>query len=179
VSTPKNKGFSEKRMSEEKTITMKISRSKVFVSENGLATITCPYCNITRQTPVGHYCGKKHQIKAQCTCGESFLLQLEFRKNYRKPTKLEGTYRIVSKGAGGGFATVHDISRNGIGFTVTNPHNIEVGQKVELSFSLDNRKATRLLKEVIIRSVKGDQIGCEFLGSQAFEKDLGFYLQAG
>lgn len=166
-------------MTEEKILTKNISRSKVFVSEHGLATITCPHCKITKQTPVGHYCGKKHQIKAQCSCGESFLLQLEFRKNYRKPTKLEGTYRIVSKGFGGGGATINDISRNGIGFTVTNPHNIEVGQKILLDFSLDNRKKTILSKEAIIRSVKNDQIGCEILGNQAFEKDLGFYLQAG
>lgn len=166
-------------MSADKIISMNVLTTKAFVPDNGLAVITCPHCKKTRQTPVAHYCGKKHQIKARCSCGESFLLQLEFRKNYRKPAKLTGTYRIVSKGAGGGSVTIQDISRNGVGFTVDTPHNIVAGQKIMLEFSLDNKKKTHLAKEAIIRSVKDDQIGCEFIDSKAFEKDLGFYLQAG
>ena len=56
-------------------------------------------------------------------------------------------------------------------------HNLKIGQKALIDFVLDNNKSTRLSKEVEIRSVTDNYIGCQFVSHQVFEKDLGFYLQ--
>ncbi len=150
---------------------------KIYVSDDGRATITCPQCGLTRQARVDHYCGKKHTLKVNCGCGLSFVVQLEFRRMYRKKTDLKGTYRVISSGGGGGQAAINDLSRNGLGFTVSGIHSLRIGQRALVDFTLDNRKQSRLQKEVIVRSVDRNRIGCEFAHQQAFEKDLGFYLQ--
>ena len=148
---------------------------KVFVSNN-TATISCPMCGRTKRLTVARYCGRKHTIKVRCNCDTSFLAYLEFRRHYRKPTELQGFYRITSEGGGGGSASIHNVSRGGLGFTVSGKHNIRIGQKALIDFVLDNHKSTRLSKEVEIRAVNDNYIGCEFISHQPFEKDLGFYL---
>jgi len=159
-------------ISEKRTI----RSEKVFVSK-GTATITCPHCSKTKRLAVDRYSGRKHTIKVRCNCDTTFLAHLEFRKHYRKPTDLRGLYRITSEGGGGGSVSIHNVSRGGIGFTVSGKHNIQIGQKALIDFVLDNTKSTRLTKEVEIRSVSNNYIGCQFISQQPFEKDLGFYLQ--
>ena len=152
-----------------------IRSEKVFVSK-GTATLSCPDCARSKRIPVDRYIGKKHTIKVKCRCDTSFVAHLEFRKHYRKPTELQGLYRIISEGAGGGSAVIHNISKAGLGFTVSGVHNIQIGQKALIDFVLDNTKSTRLSKEVEIRTVNKNHIGCQFIPHQPFEKDLGFYL---
>ncbi len=148
---------------------------KTFVSENGLAAITCPNCGITKQVPVADYRGSKQKLKVRCRCQQTFTVQLEFRQFHRKHTELSGIYEILSD-SGGGRAAIKDLSKNGIGFMVSGVHNVRVGQHLSINFSLDDQKQTPLQKQAVVRSVKKNRIGCEFKKDQAFEKDLGFYL---
>ena len=150
---------------------------KTFVSENGFAAITCPNCGLTKQIPVADYCGSKNVIKVRCRCQETFSTELEFRQQFRKPTNLSGKYDIVTD-AGGGRATIKDLSKNGIGFMVSGIHNVRVGHKILIDFTLDDQKQTPLRKRAVVRSVCNNRIGCEFRKDQAFEKDLGFYLRS-
>lgn len=150
---------------------------RIFVGENGFATITCPHCGITRKVPVTDYCGTKNVIKVRCFCTKVFTIELEFRQHHRKKTDLPGTYNII-KERGGGRATILDLSKNGIGFMVSEVHNVRVGHKILIDFSLDDRKQTPLSKRGVVRSVNENRIGCEFNKDQAFEKDLGFYLRS-
>ena len=151
---------------------------KAFVSDDGVAIIRCPYCSVARKVSVEKFRGKKHTVKLRCSCQKSFVTQLDFRKNYRKMTDLQGTYRITSSvAAGGGPMKVTNLSMSGIGFSVSGVHNIKVGQTAHVDFVLDNRKSTRINKEVVIKTVNANHIGCEFVSHQAFEKDFGFYLQ--
>jgi hypothetical protein len=152
------------------------SKNRAFVSDNGLATITCPNCGLTKQVPVANYCGKRQTVKVRCRCKESFSTQLDFRQSHRKRADLSGIYQILND-RGGGIASIRDISKDGIGFTVSGTHNVKVGQKIQLVFSLDDRKQTPLQKQAVVRSVHKNRIGCEFSRMQAFEKDLGFYLR--
>ena len=148
---------------------------KVFVSEDDMATITCPACGLTRQVSVASYCGKKSRIKVRCKCERKFTVDLEFRQHHRKETDLDGFYDIEAD-TGGGNAKVKDISLSGIGFTVTGVHNVKIGQKIQIEFVLDDTKQTTLKKTAVVKSVNDNRIGCEFHKEQAFEKDLGFYL---
>lgn len=69
-----------------------------------------------------------------------------------------------------------NLSLSGARFEVKGLHDLKVGQKGSLVFTLDNRKETILYKQVVIKTVKDNLIGCEFVEDQAYRKELGFYL---
>lgn len=148
---------------------------KVFVTEDDMATLTCPGCGLTREVSVADCRGKRNSISVRCRCGRKFKVALDFRKQHRKQTDLTGVYDIQAE-RGGGRAEVKDVSLSGIGFTVSGVHNVRVGQQIQIEFVLDDTKQTKLQKTAVVKSVSGDRIGCEFKKDKAFEKDLGFYL---
>ncbi len=150
---------------------------KAFVKANDFTTIRCPHCNTVKTAPVGDYRYKHHTLKVRCICSETFVVALDFRKNYRKKTDLSGHYAQNAPAHGGGPIHISNISKTGVGFSVSGIHTLEIGQKARLDFILDNRKQTQLNKQVTIRSVSGNYIGCEFIDHRTFDKDLGFYLR--
>ena len=151
---------------------------KTFVRNNNTATVICPACNRAKNISAEPYRNKKHDIRVRCVCGEFFTLRLDFRRHYRKLTSLAGTYSIITPNKpGGGVMHIRNISRGGIGFTVSGRHNMGEGLRVRLAFQLNDRNQTKLRKEAIIRSVKGNYIGCQFPPNDPIEKALGFYLQ--
>jgi len=151
---------------------------KTFVRNNNTATVICPACNRAKHISAEPYRHKKHAIRVRCACGEVFTLRLDFRRHYRKLTNLPGTYAIITPDTpGGGLIHIRNISRSGIGFTVSGRHNLKKGLRIILTFKLNDRKQTNLRKEAIVRSVKGNYIGCEFPPNDPVEKALGFYLQ--
>lgn len=155
--------------------------AKSFVTRESTATITCPKCNKSRNIEASKYRNRKHTIKVRCSCRYQFAVLLDYRKSYRKETNLEGTYIMVPPAVGKGRLNVLNISRNGIGFTVgfsvSGSHPLVPGQKVRVTFQLDNKKQTDIEKVVTIKNVQGHYIGGEFDDTKAFEKDLGFYLR--
>lgn len=150
--------------------------NKSFVRDDSQATIVCPDCDISKTIGVEQFRNRQHILKVRCKCGTSFSVHLEFRRHFRKSTDLKGTYDIAPPGIGGGNTFVTNLSLSGARFEVRGIHKIKVGQQGSLVFVLDNRKETELCKNVIIRSVEGNKIGCEFAEARAFEKELGFYL---
>ncbi len=151
---------------------------RAFVCGDNTATIVCPACNKARTVSAEPYRNTKKLIKVRCTCGETFSLRLDFRDHYRKETSLPGTYSITTPGkVGGGVIHIRNISREGIGFTVTGLHHLEKGLELTLKFSLDDKKKTKLEKKAIVRLVEKNYIGCKFVATAAEEKALGFYLR--
>jgi len=151
---------------------------KTYVRNDSTATVICPGCKRVKHISAEPYRNKKHAIRARCPCGEIFTVRLDFRRHYRKLTSLHGTYSIITPDRpGGGLMHVRNISRSGIGFTVSGRHNFEKNLRVKLDFQLNDRHQTRLHKEAIVRSVKGNYIGCQFPPNDPVEKALGFYLQ--
>ncbi|NOQ47384.1 MAG: hypothetical protein GQ559_12090 [Desulfobulbaceae bacterium] len=152
---------------------------QIFVRDNNMATIICPVCNASRRVSVAAYLKGKHFVKTRCTkCNEVFTIMLDFRGHFRKPTNLSGTYSIINpKGMGGGVMQIQNISRSGIGFTVSGKHNMEENQTLSLEFQLNDKKQTPLKKQVVIKSVQKNYIGCQFAKNEDIEKALGFYLQ--
>jgi len=157
-------------------MTNQIPTNKTFVKDDSQATIVCPACRCAKTISVEAFRNKQHVIKVKCTCGYSFGLQLEFRQFFRKNTDLQGVYDVKPPARGGGIATIVNLSLSGACFEVRGVHALEVGHKGSLVFTLDNRKETVLYRQVIIRTVDGNRIGCEFVAERAFEKELGFYL---
>lgn len=86
---------------------------------------------------------------------------------------------MIPPAVGGGKVLVVNLSIDGACFEVGGLHKLCIGQRGHISFTLDDRKATRLKREFIIRMVSSNAIGCEFKKTNAFEKELGFYLRFG
>ncbi len=155
---------------------MKVQKS--FVKTNDTASIRCPDCALVKNIAVGKFRNNRHTLKTRCSCGSSFLVALDFRKHYRKPTNILGMYSLIgSYSSGGGQMQVNNISRSGVAFSVSGHHSIAIGQKALLNFKLDDRKQTELTKKVIVKNIRENSIGCEFVNQTQIGKDLGFYLQ--
>ncbi len=154
-----------------------ISVEQVYVGEDGMATIVCSKCNRLKVLPVSNFGKRLHRLKIKCPCSNSFIVNLDFRQTYRKMISLTGTYQLLPPVNGGGIAMICNISFKGIGFAVRGIHAIDIGHKGCIDFTLDNKKSTRLKKDIIVRNVTGNHIGCEFSTTQAYEKDLGYYLR--
>ena len=147
---------------------------------NNMATVICPACNKAKRINAKPYLDKKHTIKVRCGCGEMFNLRLDFRRHYRKDTKLPGTYSITTPGkSGGGVILIRNISRSGIGFTVTGVHHLEKDMTITLNFHLDDKNQTKLQIKAIVCTVNNNSIGCKFSADSTIvgERALGFYLQ--
>ncbi len=151
---------------------------KTYVRQDNTATIICPACNKAKNVSIKASLRDKHRLKVRCGCGEIFLVQLDFRKHYRKDVNLVGTYLTTRPpGNGGGTVQITNLSFEGIGFEVPGPHRLQPGQQLEIEFRLDDRQHSLLKKEAIVRLVEGHYIGCQFINQQAIEKALGFYLK--
>ena len=155
---------------------MKVQKS--FVKTNDTASIQCPNCARVKNISVAKYRSARHTLKTKCSCNHTFLVALDFRRHYRKPTNIVGVYTIIgSPGSGGGQMQVDNISRSGVGFSVSGRHRMTVGQKALLNFRLTDKKQTELTKKVVIRRVDLNKIGCEFVNQSQIGKNLGFFLQ--
>lgn len=149
---------------------------KSYVKSDDEAMIVCPVCDTAKLISAAQFRHRQHLVKVKCKCGHVFNVHLEFRRNIRKSTELEGVYDLNPPAEGSGKIKVVNLSLSGACFEVRGIHGLQTGQQGSLVFTLDNPKKTVLFKKVIIKTVKGNRIGCEFVVDRAFEKDLGFYL---
>ncbi len=153
-----------------------LATHRSFVKEDDEAIIFCPACDSAKTISVTKFRHRLHLIKVKCKCGHLFKIQLEFRRHPRKPTDLEGTYDLKSSAAGSGMIRVKNLSLSGACFEIRGIHDLKIGQRGSMVFTLDNRLKTVLFKKIIIKTVSTNRIGCEFVQDRAFEKELGFYL---
>lgn len=171
--------------------------ARVFVKPDNTATINCPVCQLAKTVSVEKFKDKKHTINARCSCGHSFPVSFDFRKHYRKTTKLpgvfeiqpqaldkqqwkktnlNGTYSLLAPASGSGHILITNISCGGLQFTLTGRHTIEPGLHARITFNLDDRKQSEISKMVAIQSINGHTFGCQFVGQEPLEQALRFYL---
>ncbi len=152
-----------------------------FVSADDVAAITCPACKTTRHVSITKYKNERHTIKVRCGCKHPFIVHLDFRQHYRKETNLEGRYYMLPPAVGKGRLIILNVSKSGVGFSIgvkiRGHHTIRPKQKMNIIFTLDNKKGTTIEKKIIVKIVNDTYIGGEFVDIRAFEKDLGFYLR--
>jgi hypothetical protein len=150
---------------------------KTYVRNDDTATLICPACKTVKHITAGSFRQGKHTITVHCICQQTFNVLFDFRQYYRKQVNLPGTYEIISKGGiGGGIIQVNNISRCGLRFTVSGLHRIEEGQELRVEFQLNDKKKTLIKREVTVRTVRQNIIGCR-LKDHLEEKELGFFLQ--
>lgn len=149
---------------------------KVYVNQAGVAVMKCPACEAVKSANVGALKTGQHVIKVRCNCQKVFIVSLEFRKAYRKDTKLAGDYQQLSSGRSAGKLMVVNVSKGGVGGQVIGFNHCRIGDELRISFNLDDRHHSLIEKRVVVRLVKQNYIGCEFIDSTANDKALGFYL---
>ena len=152
-----------------------ITRS--FVKDNDITTIVCPSCYSSKTTSVKQFRNQQLILRIKCKCGHTFKIELEFRRQRRKGTELHGDTRLGTSNFDNTNVKVTDLSLGGARLEIQGIHDIQIGDTGTISFTLDDRKKSVLLKNIIIRSVRENSIGCEFITDKAYEKDLGFYLR--
>ena len=149
---------------------------KVFVGKGGQAGITCPYCQKHHLVSVEKFKGAKRIFVTKCSCQERFKIELNLRQFHRKAVELTGKFLNVSTRSSKWYAMmVIDLSLNGIGFKTMGSTDIEEGHQLRVQFTLDNKRATEIEREVTVVNIRKNHYGCQFLHKD-YEKELGFYL---
>ena len=147
---------------------------RVFVNGNNVATFVCPKCGKARRTDVSKFSGldKEVKLKARCGCGYSYSVKLERRKQARKDVNLRGAVfergrRVPVK--------VENLSRKGLKLKLINRTEFTVGDKVKVEFTLDDKSASKVVREAVVRKKCPGTAGVEFLTSEHYDK-FGAYL---
>ncbi len=149
---------------------------KAYVKDDTI-TIVCPSCHINKTIPATNFRGQNCPLEIRCKCGHSFSLYMEFRKYPRKETFLPGDYTLEKLSSREfGHTKVINLSLQGACFEVRGLHDITPEMKGELVFILDNEEQTLLFRKVIIRSVRGSHIGCEFIDPGNSMEELDGYI---
>ena len=149
--------------------------------------LSCPDCLLVREISVDKHMGRKHLLTVNCLCGTTFGVNLNFRKHYRKNVSIGGYYFTNNTDVGwadvGNVPTVpincriKNISMGGLGFTALNRVRVQVGDMLKVKFTLDKEPPEIVEKDVIVRTIQDNYIGCEFTQESAFrDRTLGFYL---
>jgi len=157
------------------------------VRKDNRVTLSCPSCLLVREISVDKYAGNKHFLTVNCPCGTTYGVNLNFRKHYRKEISIGGYYAFDDEDVGptdsGNVPTVSincrikNISMGGLGFTALSQVRVQVGDKLKVKFTLDKEPPETIEKEVIVKGIHDNYIGCEFIEQTGFsDRTLGFYL---
>ena len=149
---------------------------KAFVREDGTTVLKCPFCRHARTVSVEKIKDKKKVIKVKCSCQKSYSVSLELRKMYRKDASLKGSYVNLSQKNVSGIMIVKDVSMGGIGFQAVGGNRIKNKDELRVTFTLDDTHSSVIKKHVVVRIVRDQFVGCEYLHAQEYDKALGFYL---
>jgi glyoxylase-like metal-dependent hydrolase (beta-lactamase superfamily II) len=163
-----------------------IHTQDINVRKGNLVAIGCPKCAQVREISVEKYQGHKHFLTINCRCGATFGVNLDFRQNYRKKVSIGGYYstdETMGSDESGKVPTVpvncriQNISMGGIGFTALDQVRAQVGDTLMVKFTLDREPPEIIEKEVLVKTIRDNYIGCEFIEESGFtDRTLGFYL---
>ncbi len=140
---------------------------------DNMATFMCPECykgktvDVSKQkksdTPV--------RVKIKCTCGHVFTTLLDKRRHFRKGLTLPGMFihYLGQKEVSREKMVVLDLSISGIKFSLHEKFNMEIGDKFQIVFNLNDKERSLVKKEVLVKHINGLDIGAEFCSKQMDE----------
>ncbi|MEJ2097767.1 MAG: PilZ domain-containing protein [Deltaproteobacteria bacterium] len=153
---------------------------RVYPTASNLVTLICPECKKAKTADVSQFINKSRtvKIKSTCTCGHQWVSILEKRRQYRKSVNLAGTFDLIrnEKVVDRGGMTVMDISFNGVKMKMNVDRNLQVGDHLNIEFTLDDDRHTLMKKRVTIRNKNGLFVGATFRTADPYDPVLGFYL---
>jgi hypothetical protein len=148
----------------------------VFPDAQGMIYLLCPFCNASTLEPGKSFPIHK-SIWINCPCGKSYELIVEHRTDFRKKTSLSGIYWKKTSPDVFQNGTVSDLTLNGCCLLAPDRHALHLGEHIQLVFRLDDPKRTKIEREAVVRRIKENTVGCQFIGTPAFDPELGFYVQ--
>jgi hypothetical protein len=147
----------------------------VEVDSRNQAAITCPRCQFVKMLDAERFRSSGNRLNVRCRCGHVFRCQVNFRRHLRKPVRLAGEYRHLKTGKRGDML-IEDLSMGGVGFTRFGPHQVRLGDPLELRFRLSRNSGREISKRARVRFIKEDFVGLEFSEHHLHGKDLQFFL---
>jgi hypothetical protein len=110
------------------------------------------------------------------------FIKVELRREHRKAVNFDGVYirgrgdRIAMKSGDWGRIQITNLSRRGIGFKLLDQSDVRVNDRFRVKFTLDNTASSVVQKEVVVRAVAAETIGCQFVGKDPCDVTIGFYM---
>jgi hypothetical protein len=152
----------------------------IHINDNNEGTIVCEHCGRWKTQVFSPLLPVNRPLKVKCRCGAIFDIMREFRKAYRKPAHLRGTYRQGSNNRTERNIHIMDLSQGGLRFNTSAYHDLDIDDTLSLSFALDDHKQSKICKDVQVRYIHEDVIGTQFSDADAwsYRKEIGFYLMA-
>jgi c-di-GMP-binding flagellar brake protein YcgR len=179
----------ETRSNRSETMTKTSDSQVVYVRPDNSATVTCPHCGVHYKVNAGKVKTRGHRSQLRCKCGDSYSVFFEFRENPRRELHVEGYYRPTREAYIRGTARtgptseslvrmlVQDISKTGIGFVVPTGHELKVGDRMEIMFTLDDPEQSRVEREAVVRRLAEDNyLGCEFTDIGYVDRETGLLV---
>ncbi|MBW2465816.1 MAG: hypothetical protein JRF02_00815 [Deltaproteobacteria bacterium] len=157
----------------------KTKESRTYVRPDNTAVITCPHCGRQKTMQVDAMKEHKSKLKIKCACKDIFTAIIEFRKRKRKITSLQGSFVNLSQKGHQGSMRVMNVSISGLEFTTTEGvERFKVDDELNIEFTLQDDYRSVIRKEAIVRSVRPNSVGCEFVEAAvtAFDGPLGRYI---
>jgi len=149
---------------------------KTYIGPGNKFTITCPHCNKQKVVLASLFRGHNNKLKVKCYCDKTFMVHLEFRKNIRKKTELKGTYINHSQEDRSGALLIQDISMTGLAFTSYAVGKFIEGDELSITFNLDDSRRTEISRNVIVKDIRQNSVGCVYESAERDFSPLGYYI---
>ena len=150
--------------------------SKTYIGPGNKVVITCPHCGQQKVVLASSFKKHNHKFKVKCYCKKTFMVHLEFRKNIRKKTELKGTYINHSQNDRSGVLSIEDVSMTGLAFTCYAVKNFKEGDELSITFNLDDSRRTEISKNVIVKDIRQNSVGCAYESAERAFSPLGYYI---
>ena len=105
------------------------------------------------------------------------------RKAYRKEVQLSGSFTHASDNlnnleVSGKWISmeVTNISKTGLNFKAPMTQLLKVDDDIQLRFTLDNSTTSLVKKSALIKSVRKNNVSCQFQSTDIHDTTLGFYF---
>jgi hypothetical protein len=146
-----------------------------YIGDSNEATLQCPECAMEETVNLARYKTSAACIKVRCNCkcGHTFQAILERRKYIRKDTNLSGSYVNTSHR---GVMSVINISLTGVQLAVMSTPKFKTGDTLTIDFILDDTRGTHIRTDVVVRSIRGHNVGCEFAALGHYKLIISSYL---
>jgi len=154
-----------------------VSVKIIFVDDKGMVYLLCPFCGDGSKRPLEKFPYIHKPVTISCSCGNTYDVQIDARKTFRKETSLEGLYANLVSAGDFERMTVVNLTFSGCGLLASKEPALNQGDWIKMVFKLDDAKRTEIKRNAVVRRVIGNYIGCQFKATAAYDPDIGFYLR--
>jgi hypothetical protein len=148
----------------------------IDVNSDGLALIECPACGRKSPSGVNAFKGVTNVVSVYCGCGDFFEIALDFRKARRVDVGFTGYYSMSAKPKSWSYMKVTNVSMGGISITLVGVFSVKENDELQVEFTLDDFPPSAIKKKVVVKSVRGNTLGCKFVEPLVEDDPVARYL---